>query len=406
MTEKFESVFYHHGDRLLTEIRHRIISQPLFYSSERLSEMQRVYNLLIQVCEGYVRDYLSEYSDVIPIKPHELDIVRRYADRPYRVGSIRPDFLLDSQGEMRICEINARFALSGFIYGAFLELERASLLGDDSMVRRSAETGWRILDRLEKEFGGEEGLVILRGSNRELDSPWLRDLLKDLGKPVHYISSDDSAARIELLEKFPILIDFNQTDLERLNDRVIETLIRRPHLNDLRTMLLVHDKRFFTLLSDPGFTRRYLASDEEAAFLSSRFIKTFTSRCHPDVWGEAVKDRTSWILKEALLGKGEGIVIGKDTDPEEWRRSLTGSGRDTRILQPFLTQTKFDFPRGGRLQQHVVGSFFGISDCFMGTNLVRCSADKIINFSSGSGDFAVSVVVDKEKIPADGACWL
>lgn len=406
MTENFEAVFRRHGDRLLAAIRHRIISQPLFYSSDRLREMERVYKLLIRVCEGYVRDYLRDYADIIPILPHERDIVRRYAERPYRVGSIRPDFLLDGEGRMRICEINARFALSGFIYGVFLEMERAAMLDDALWLRRAAENGWRILEGLAAEFGGEEGLVILRGSNRELDSPWLRDLLQDLGKPVFYISSEESADHLPILERYPILIDFNQTDLGRLDERVLDVLIRRPHLNDLRTMLLVHDKRFFSLLSDSRFTRRYLASDDDAEYISNRFIKTFTSRGNPEIWSEAVKDKTPWILKEALLGKGEGIVIGKDAAPDDWQRYLTGSGRETRILQPFLTQTKFDFPRGGRLQQHVVGSFFGISDRFMGTNLVRCSADKIINFSSGSGDFAVSVVMDRDQIASDAARWL
>ena len=406
MTENFEFTFRRHGDRLLAGIRGRIISQPLFYSSDRLREMERTYTLLHQVCEGYVRDYIEDYSDIIPIKPHEMDIVRRYAGRPYRVGSIRPDFLLDCEGKMRICEINARFALSGFIYGVFLELERASMLGDASLVRRAADNGWRVLERMKTELGEEDGLVILRGSNRELDSPWLRDLLKDVGEPVHYISSDDCSQHVDLLEKFPILIDFNQTDLERLEDPTMEILVRRPHLNDLRTMLLVHDKRFFTFLCDARFTRRYLATEEDAAYLSSRFIETFTSRSHPDIWAGAVREKAGWILKEALLGKGEGIYIGRDTDPEHWQRLLTGNGRDTRILQPFISQTKFDFPQGGRLQQHLVGSFFGISECFMGTNLVRCSADKIINFSSGSGDFAVSVVRDKDHIPSNAARWL
>jgi len=52
--------------------------------------------------------------DRYALDPRLIAILDRARGMPYTIGMFRPDFVIDEDGEFRVCEINARFSANGY----------------------------------------------------------------------------------------------------------------------------------------------------------------------------------------------------------------------------------------------------------------------------------------------------
>lgn len=197
-----------------------------------------------------------------------------YANKPYHnVGSYRPDFLHEADTlTPRLCEINARFPLNGYLLTQFgcsavfktlQTLDTSNHLGLDRI--RSLDT---ILDNLKNGFDLEKPIAILKHKEHGHDVHLFASLLPN----VHFVRPGELAVsqdgkkllvrtndkknkqNIEIhIDQF--ICELHQQELLALPERILELLVKssRVVVNDLRTIMIGHDKRFLTLLSQDSF---------------------------------------------------------------------------------------------------------------------------------------------------------
>lgn len=299
--------------------------------------------------------------------------------RPYKVGSFRPDLLIDSAGKHRLCEINARFTTNGYYITRQAEQAVCQLDGTDPQFPDPATTfdGFDPTEPIAfvkgREFGNDCHLMQLERPGLEFVDPGaLRMVRGRLHGP---------GGRLR-----QVMLELHQDEIEALPLEVVEGLADPDLrlLNDLRTIFLVHDKRFLTLLSDPALLAEFLPA-EDAAWLQKRLIPTFSPDALPERLREEVRSgEAGYLVKPALAGKGEGIVFSDELSAEEWRAAL--DTLDGHIVQPIVDQQLFRLQSaltGEAVEQPLVATFCCVNDRYLGPGIFRSGPQRLIAVSRG-----------------------
>jgi hypothetical protein len=136
-----------------------------------------------------------------------------------------------------------------------------------------------------------------------------------------------------------IITELTQEELTRRRETtsILEWLVEHMLaggrvINDPRSVLIAHDKRLLTLLSDKDFLLHYL-NVEEASLISEHVVATFCSDKQL-----IVKDKERWLLKAAASGKEKGMQIGSQTPNRIWQELLS---KPDYVAQLYLEQEIF-----------------------------------------------------------------
>ena len=256
------------------------------------------------------------------------------------------------------------------------------------------------------------------------------------GMPIYVLKSSDRTSEIALYKKFyeyygrSIIIyeaneveehigewshdaivfsALNQHDLLSYSMETLQAMIDARMLNDFRTIFLIHDKRFLSLIFEDDFTSQCL-TPEETAFLRQHTIPTYiynnVYRAH---WEDALEHKDRYILKPYDLGKSVGLYAGVMTDEETWKNSLTpapspigegsiysqgrnvaaevttplsnrrGGGGEA-ILQPFIHQRTYPCVwEGQHYDEYVCGMMQCMDDRYFDSGMFRTSSAPVTN---------------------------
>jgi len=322
----------------------------------------------------------------MPLEEAYLEILRMAAEQPYQIGCFRPDFVINEVDEVRICEINARFSANGF---------RVSYLIDAALGKT------RYLNGHEK---APSRIPALQSIDACLTSNW-----KTASKIALVLTNETAGEMTSLLGQLP----FHQIHPSRLRpgeyDRVILEMDRRDLLllpkpglrwmiethcvrNDLRTNILVHDKRLLSILCDTSIMVDYLAKDQ-VALLEEYIIPTFAAN-NPEARAKALETPQNWVLKPSSGGRGVDTHIGSLTPPADWSHILE-SRSEAFVLQPFVSQKTWPVTclEQGRLQtklMNVVGLLPCFNDQYFGPGIFRTGSNAIINVHQKRGEILPS----------------
>jgi hypothetical protein len=315
----------------------------------------------------------------MPLSGKGRRIVAIASQRPYRTGSYRPDFVISQDKTLRVCEIGCRFPLDGFFNAGVTELI-ASRLAAEQGVDQPPSRYRRFLDHLTGYFGPFERVCALKSpADRPMDLRLYTQIFAKSGIPCTVYTPAEIAQQPELLSGAAVIDEFNQMDLETLDDAIIAQLAAANSLNDLRTKFLIHDKRFLSVLANRAFLAQFLNADE-SAFLTQHVIPTYTRGQAPELWEEARTDQERWLLKPYLLGKSAGILAGCVTEEERWQDAFLSADIEKMVLQPFIRQRQFVASLGGRMyMDYVVGTFLCFEDEFLGPGRFRASSFPVTN---------------------------
>lgn len=322
----------------------------------------------------------------LSMEPAVEEILRALHGRPYAAGTLRPDVIYDRDDAFRICEINARFPTNGYLMTEVLDemaglaaqwvparpIERAPSIGswftaDETIIVHGRETGWDIhlvarrhvghqRCRIESVAGLVAGSHALSIGGVPLDRPGVR-----------------------------VCLELHQDELVGLGREALLALhAAAPHFNDLRTILVAHDKRALSVLCDPEVMRP-LVGEAQAALLARHVVPTYVVGDRPDVCAAALRDRGEWVLKPNRLGKGAGMAFGALCSAEAWRVMLADPARRTHVLQPRVESQSFELvaPDGRTERVGVVGISLGMDHHALGPGMARASTGHVINVSGG-----------------------
>jgi len=354
---------------------------PFLVSRERLVELEAlqasIYRAIIAVVTHFGKD--ARISQVIQLPAAEQDLLRLIADMPYRPGSIRPDFLHAADGREMITEINARFTLNGFF--SSMKLNRA-------------------VPRLHPELDSLPGLENLELALRARLGDGRIGILKDSepGWEIHMLRARwgdrcEMLAPKELtaghLSRWQsVVLELHQHELVGgIPAELLGKLAGHPGaLNDLRTILIAHDKRLLSILSTDRVLDDYLEADDVAR-LRRHVIPTWVKGEAPEKVREALAHPAGWLAKPPRSGKGKGIVVSSLLDPAQWRHTLRELPDDW-VLQPYIEQQSFPISvvRDGDLvsvPMLVVGCLPALDENGFGPGVYRAAEGAVVNVAGG-----------------------
>ncbi len=313
------------------------------------------------------------------LDPRLAAILERAHGQPYTIGMFRPDFVLDERGDFRICEINARFSANGYAINHIVDgaLHEITYLSNDvrrvegqSTIQATMTAAFRdgepVTVVLSKESGSEI-FLLLAGAGIE----WHKAAPASLdGSETHYVLELD---RMELLE---------------LPDDILNCIIERGSRNDVRTLILVHDKRLLSVLSDPAIMRDHV--DAETCDLLVRHIIATRPAADAEAREQALAHREEWVLKPSSGGRGVDVWIGGETPRDVWEARLREHANDD-TLQRFIPQRRYSILHldGEELRESPM-NVVGLLPCFeehvFGPGIFRAGTGSVINVHQQRGE--------------------
>ncbi len=357
---------------------------PLLITESIKAQIKKTHDILIKAIKGIVEDYLLDETiqSILPLTNQQKKLIALAGNKPYQIFSIRPDFLISEKSDMKICEINARFTLNGFISSHHFNQQ---IMEDYNNTLNFEDELSAVIDNYLSGFDLTKPLFLLRDKEQGYDLNTLKYYLLNKNIPVIDIKpSDLTLIENHLLGKGTtceqIIMELHQSELEEIEQDIIEhILLNVNYVNDIRTIMIAHDKRLFVCLSSKIIMSRYL-SDKELFYLHQHIIPTYLI---DDIKDEIIENKNQWVLKKCLSGKGEGMFIGLDSeayDMEHIILKMSGSY----IAQPYLKQKKIAVFFNGKYQTcRSVGMILSLNESYQGTGYFRTSPERIIALSKG-----------------------
>ncbi|KAL7788112.1 hypothetical protein V8C43DRAFT_323898 [Trichoderma afarasin] len=367
------------------------------------------------IIERWFSDKEANFPSRMPLDKHEEDVLRwiassgivpRYAGRE---GCSRPDFLFSATSESPcqpiICEINARFPYNSWFYveAATEPFERAGLqksclkTGHDSVAFGDAVVNlfdpshpghillgkqWigfdiHLLPDIFKQRTGQEMRII---------SPSDLRLTEDSSSPTGYHLSCAVKDSEELERVWQISIDMVQAEIREFSPEILRE-IARICTNDLRSIFLLHDKRFLGIILEEldSLLEAGVVDSMEDQLLKESIAPTYVPGSTG--WHAAISSPNSkeeLVLKDARGGIGRGHTFGHNVTQEVWDKRLraVGDGKlvdgKAIVLQKKVDQVSFDILNlaGDTFQKlYLIGAWAAVNGQYLGVTSMRVGND-------------------------------
>jgi hypothetical protein len=178
------------------------------------------------------------------------------------------------------------------------------------------------------------------------------------------------------------IFEMDREELRKFPPDVLYHIIRNGvYFNDVRTLILVHDKRILAVLYDDDIMADYL-SVEEHQFLKPFLIPTYTLN-ESEKRGEIINSRQNWLIKQNSGGRGVGIYVKDECTPETWAKIINEQWPEY-MVQQYVDQQQFTYPcNPDDSPVSLVGMLLCYNDHSFGPGLFRASAACVVNVHQG-----------------------
>lgn len=352
-----------------------------------LEQLARQLNTALRaIIEHYFED--SRIRAIYRL-PEALDrILRCTRGRPYRVGYYRPDFIYDIYGQPRICELGCRYPLNGWI---------VSLLASETFAPAAERLGLRTQteqDRFLQELltlhspGSTVAIVHEREDGTEIFH--FCEALRRQGTDVVQVAPERLGAvrgrlTVEGRAIDRAILELDRSELVTMPDDALGALLdSEAYFNDVRTLILVHDKRVLAVLGDETIMGDYLPPTDLAA-LRPFLIPSWAPASVEGA--EILLTRPeNLIAKHNSGGRGLGTVMRDGSNRAQWRELVRGHWADY-MFQAYLPQRSFHSPDhdSGEAWIHLVGMQLCHDATSFGLGVFRGSDQAVINLHQGRG---------------------
>ncbi|RHZ44876.1 uncharacterized protein CDV56_102726 [Aspergillus thermomutatus] len=365
---------------------------------------------------------------------------------PYRdhLGSWRPDFLVEEGARVekfRITEINARFSFNGFMHQAYGQTALDALGVGRHGITHATDSA-EILEGLLGLFRPELPLHLLKGVEPGIDIHMFIDFVhRHLGARPRLITPADlrllpdpelengyrlccltKAAGTAGLPSSPgfvtsegevveeihqVGLELHQHELFALQPELLRQISTRC-FNDMRTILLAHDKRMLGIVQQeaPSLVARGVLTPAEGEALKKGIADTILPGSQElneliQLCADDEQRRKEYLLKPIRGGKGAGIIFGDEMSASEWRATLERlhdpaiiPGVTSYVVQrcviPILYEVILN-SSGNHGRYPLIGTYHAAQGRFLGLGTWRSSPDRICAVSNG-GSWICSVM--------------
>jgi hypothetical protein len=351
---------------------------PLAIRPGTHDRLRRVQQLYLKCIRRFV-EHFDRYRDLMPVPDRVSEILALAERRPYRPGAYRTDVIIGEDNRFRVIETTCRFALNGFFRCGVLSQLADEYLAAHPGIRRT-DVYMPFFHRLMDYFGPFDRVCVLLGWNTaKNESKFFTPVFEAAGCPVTGIPFADVPSATHRFENAAVIGELSHEELCSLPTETVQAIIESNLLNDLRTVFLIHDKRFFALLNHEGFMNDALTPAERDEF-RPHLIPTYTRHLNPEVWPEARRNKDRWIIKPPNQGMSMDVYAGPLTGAAEWE-SLFASGRaDSMVLQEYVAQRKFRGAIAGTPHEdYAASTLLCFEDGYYGTGVFRASSFPVTN---------------------------
>lgn len=389
-------------EQCLGELPYSVSNLPVLIPESTLSEFQRLTEILNRAFIRIVQHYFSDQRiRAIYQLDRELEAILRMAQPyPYEVGMYRPDFVIDQKGQKKICEIGCRYPFNGWMFSYYLD----EIVGKQIPATHdhwSPVTGLNHFpDDYVQTLIPSETLFWVHDREKGTEVNYLFRELEKRNVQAESIASADlrvEGNRLFVGERpaWQFILEMDREELKRIDASVLKALIESGKCtNDVRSLILIHDKRVLAVLCKEEIMRDYLP-ESDYTFLKPFLIRSFIVDTE-EKREEIMHSTENWVLKNNSGGRGIGMYVKNDCDPEEWRRIITRKWKNY-MVQEYIDQQFFDFFYEDKKEQiNVVGLLLCKNALCYGPGIFRGSAEKVINMHEGRGVFLPCVVEKNE----------
>ena len=351
--------------------------QPLLVNASTNVALGKLQKIMYKMIVHFVTNY-PKYEHLMRVSPAVKRIINLFEGKHYIPGSYRTDFVIDKNGHFKLIEITCRFAFNGIFLSGLLNTMAKKYAHTQLSDLKTVDKYEGIIAHIQERLKNTE-VVILSHRGKEEESRFYQSILEEAGFSVQKVYADQ-------IENFPFgekpqtfITEFNQEEYFNLSDKTLKALANATVINDLRTVFLIHDKRFFSVMGNEQF-RKDLLSEDEIALFDQFYIPTYAFGEQPLLWAEAKQAKDQWIIKHKNLGKSAQVYAGVVTSKEQWEALFEADAIQEMILQPFIDQKKFEGTiSGNSYNDYVVGTLLFFNNHYFGPGLFRASSHPVTN---------------------------
>lgn len=377
-------------------------SRPLLIGSARRDELCRMHELLYK-CIAFMAENWREFVPrYMPLSDKEMEILDYQSFKPFAAGAYRPDYIISEKGELLLVEITCRFFGHGIWHGypAYWHADRFM----DSFPGEQDSSLYEEMFAYMKDYVPEgKDIVVLMSSDKTAEIDCYKAFYEHFGHGFKVLEADEVETMSHLWKNGAFVISaLNQKDLMSYGMDTLRSMVDAGMVNDFRTILLTHDKRFLRLVFVDEFTSHCL-TPEETSFLRAHTIPTYLygEEAHAPHWADALEHKDDYIVKPYNLGKSVGLYSGCMCSEAEWRSIFEGPGVESMILQPFIRQRRYPLVwEGVEYQDYICGMMLCVDDRYFGSGMVRCSSAPVTN----KGDNRKKSVIHSDSVVLVGQC--
>ena len=351
--------------------------KPIVMSHHSYHLTKQLGQVLYKAVRYFMNNY-SSFSHLMPLADDDLRILEICNKYPLNVGTYRTDFLVNQQNEMKIIEMTTRQPLNGYFISGFtnrIGQEMAKTLRLENVI----DDYPRFLEYFANEFAPTGKICIIKGNERLGDFKIYTSIFEAANVDCHIIELDDLSQKMHLLSGATVVEELNHAEIKKLPNSIIDELTAIKIHNDFRNLFLIHDKRFFYILTNPDFIERALTK-EEADILNAFTIPSYIYPLHKEYFTDAYGNKDKYIIKHILYGKSEAVYAGCVTKEEDWKKIFDTENLEHMVLQPMLDQKKYIGKIGQEERNDfIAGTYLYFNEEYFGPGIYRASSFVVTN---------------------------
>lgn len=350
--------------------------RPVCVTSSTSDNLQFAQLSLVK-CLRYLAANFDAYAHMMPVSEKERAILKLADKKPYESGTYRTDFIVTEDNQIKLIEITCRFALNGFIRSGFVNVWGDKFAQDNQLPFIDHYSDF--FAELELYFSGHETIYLLKDDSYN-EGRYIRQLFDYAGYNLIVLTLEEIPFHIDLIRKSACISQLTHEELLSFPMDVIEAIVDSRLLNDMRTVFLAHDKRFFAVMCDVDFRNKALGEKDSERF--KQFLApTYTKKFHADLWEKIRKEKDEWIVKIPNNGRSIGISAGYLLTEEEWQQALDELSAQDAVFQPFFKQKLIEGLVGEevRAKNYIAGTLLYFQDKCFGMGMFRVSNHPVTN---------------------------
>ena len=365
------------------------LNVPVLVDHSQLEVFSRLSEILNSVIKKIVLNYFNDkrIREIYQLDDELESILRLAESKPYQLGMYRPDFIFDQNGQLKICEIGCRYPINGWMLSYYTRqiFNTLLLINDNNNGTISEQPSF--ISTISNDLDSSKKLFYVHDIERGNEAYQFFDEITKQGFSINDISPKELeitngklTVNGETATQF--VLEMDREELKTISQEVLQGIIDSEKcLNDIRTLILVHDKRILSVLYDEQIMLDYIEK-EDYDFLKHFLIPSYTLNSEK-IRHKVINSSSNWVLKKNSGGRGIGIYVKNDCTPEIWNNVVSKEWKNY-MIQEYVDQKIFNLKQDDKTESiNIVGLLLFYNAQSFGPGIFRGSSQSVINIHNG-----------------------